>query len=735
MAIATLRNFLICTIVLTVYNFILKYDINGTISRNLRTSISDYRVYDYARQNSLTKDLRGNELTQQLTNVNGPGRILAGGGDDDDEGGHPPLFEAVSHLEIELGTWATFVIIGFIILLKNIIGAMHTITHDTPFEGMLTKIEEELMIVGTSSFVFKIVLNTSTFGDNKWAYPLEFGEVLIPLVAFSYCGLGIMLILVSLKQCFIWSRAQNLKVLEILDDYFEDKKRIYFPLIWKPFFTSINQMEFRIFHHLFCATFRIRKDAFAFDEYVTKVFQRNLDELLEIRLQDWFYIVVVLCLNLIRVKLNWQYSDCENTHDKKYYACDERRQVILFTIVGGVIVGFNFLIWVASRRIELKILRRQGLTSHLQYAKYIQTMEIDSITADGHRMDAERLKSAAATQKKKNDAGGKSSEKFQKMLMAPIVASAKNYKSIFKDISSSTIREGTLTFADIGGDDAFAVGSSKHYQAESNSASTPAPGATTGATGSTGANAGATPAAAGGPRGNQVFPVSDDIINNFNGSSSNGNINGGSTSKGGEGDIQHGLEETQKSDGEEKDEDDDDDDDDDEGEEPSRPISAAVAPGLNSATAAAVDDRSGGGGGVVVPFEDGISPKTSVDKDMDQMENGNPGKTPAVAASAGDTSMQNDGSNHAEEEGSDEDRVVIKKKGRRFMSGGVNKKPKMPVEIMPMEKPAEEKKGKQKGKGSIQSSGKRCYPRTTSVLVHDSLVASMCLKFTATIVR
>jgi len=141
---------------------------------------------------------------------------------------HPPLFKALSAIHIEIGTYSIFIIIGIIVLLKQMIEALYKLTHDTAFSGMVGKIEEELMIVGSSSFIFKVILNTTNFGENVWAYPVEFAEILVPLIAFSYCGLGIVIILISLKQCYSWSRAHNLKVWEILDDYFEASKTWYF---------------------------------------------------------------------------------------------------------------------------------------------------------------------------------------------------------------------------------------------------------------------------------------------------------------------------------------------------------------------------------------------------------------------------------------------------------------------------------------------------------------------------
>lgn len=97
---------------------------------------------------------------------------------------------------------------------------------------------------------------------------------------------------------------------------------------------SIEQMEFRIFHSIFCNTFRIQKDAFAFDEYVAKVFQRSVLELIEIRFLDWFYVTCLLLLNLARVKLNLNLNPC----DHNSIDCDNKRTVRLFTLAGKLLL-------------------------------------------------------------------------------------------------------------------------------------------------------------------------------------------------------------------------------------------------------------------------------------------------------------------------------------------------------------------------------------------------------------
>ena len=113
--------------------------------------------------------------------------------------------------------------------------------------------------------------------------------------------------------------------------YFIQHFHYPYRLTWKPLNPSIEQMEFRIFHNIFCSTFKIRKGAFAFDEYVTKVFQKSVLELIEISLIDWLYVTILLFLNMARVKLNIHTKYCDR-HDQD---CDTHRTVRLFTIVGN----------------------------------------------------------------------------------------------------------------------------------------------------------------------------------------------------------------------------------------------------------------------------------------------------------------------------------------------------------------------------------------------------------------
>jgi len=249
---------------------------------------------------------------------------------------------------------------------------------------MLTLIEEELMIVGVSSFTFKILSNTYIdFSNNTWYYPLEFGELLIPILAFSYCMMGIILIITSLSQVYRWNRAHHMRVVEILDDYFQLSGTIMFRITWKPLHGIINEMEFKIFHDIFCKKFNIQKDVFAFDEYVIKVFERFVKRLVSIRWQDWCFVCVLVLLNLLRKTIRLEYHHC-NSYDFK---CSEENDHYLFLFTGICILGVTCFYVVMSRYFEKKILVHHELYSHLDYPYYLQSID----TASSKKSDSRRL--------------------------------------------------------------------------------------------------------------------------------------------------------------------------------------------------------------------------------------------------------------------------------------------------------------------------------------------------------
>eukprot|EP01034_Spumella_vulgaris_P035430 gene35430-43685_t len=298
-----------------------------------------------------------------------------------------------------MGTISIIIIIVAILCIQSVFHALHAFTHETSFRHMVTQIENELMIVGCSAFIFKVIVNTTSFLDSHWAHALEFAELLIPVMSFCYCLTGVLLIVMALNVCDLWSKAYHLKLIELIDDYLNKSKSLLFRLSWKPTNKIISEMEFRIFHHLFCEMFKIQRDAFAFDEYVHKVFENFVTEIIEIRPIDWFIVCVVVLINLARKKLDLNYSTCAE-HD---YECDERGTMVLFTIAGGVIFTITLIFVGVSRNLELQIMARRGVKSWHLYAAYLQNMEENADRAtERRRLNVEELKMAVLIAKSKS---------------------------------------------------------------------------------------------------------------------------------------------------------------------------------------------------------------------------------------------------------------------------------------------------------------------------------------------
>jgi hypothetical protein len=151
------------------------------------------------------------------------------------------------------------------------------ITFDTPFESMIYSIEKELMIVGVMAFTFKIILTLeSDILPTEWIVGLECADLLVPITTFLFCGQAILLIIMSIKQCALWSKAYHLLLDELLADFYNKQiqlhQRFLGRFFWFPLSIINDAVEFRIFHVIFCDANNITKSGFEFDEYVCKLF-------------------------------------------------------------------------------------------------------------------------------------------------------------------------------------------------------------------------------------------------------------------------------------------------------------------------------------------------------------------------------------------------------------------------------------------------------------------------------
>jgi hypothetical protein len=93
----------------------------------------------------------------------------------------------------------------------------------------------------------------------------------------------------------------------------------------------VAELEFRIFHNIFCDVYKIQRQAFAFDEYVDKVYEKFVMTTVEIRPIDWIGVSALFTLNFIRLISNVNIGHkCEH-HD---YHCKDDGLSRIF-LIGG----------------------------------------------------------------------------------------------------------------------------------------------------------------------------------------------------------------------------------------------------------------------------------------------------------------------------------------------------------------------------------------------------------------
>ena len=180
---------------------------------------------------------------------------------------------------------------------------------------MIIAIEKELMIVGCMAFIFKIITNTSTFLQEerglKWFHALENADLLIPITSFVYCFQGIGLIIFCSIQTDFWSKGYYMEIYSLLDPFYDlIQSAWYAKSQWVPFVSIRSQMEFRIFHDIFCETYQINRKAFAFNEYVRISWENYLIKLVTIPVTAWVMVLALLGLDFARREIYPFDSDC-----------------------------------------------------------------------------------------------------------------------------------------------------------------------------------------------------------------------------------------------------------------------------------------------------------------------------------------------------------------------------------------------------------------------------------------
>lgn len=268
---------------------------------------------------------------------------------------------------------AVIITVVIVTIVENTFLLLLKVTTDTPYSEMIIVIERELMNVGFSALLFKVVCNNTHFLDHDWFFALELSDVLVPFYVFCSCTVGIIMVLTAMRQCFIWSKAYHLQLNEILDEYQQIQNKSYL-VEFAPFSKIMNQLEFRIYNLLFCETHHINR-SLHFDEYVAIVLEKFILSLIEIRPADWVILICVLIL--IMTLSSW-------TDNAAYYgghcvshdlACLNLKAVQLFSIFGAILFAMSCCLAAVTRKYELLFLQQRGVHSATEYVDFLQAEE------------------------------------------------------------------------------------------------------------------------------------------------------------------------------------------------------------------------------------------------------------------------------------------------------------------------------------------------------------------------
>jgi hypothetical protein len=111
-----------------------------------------------------------------------PGDELSeGSGHGEEACGHEAkLFTAYATYNFNTESFTIMVIVVIVAVLgvEFMFKCMHHFTHDSPFNKMITRIEKELMSVGFTAFLFKIIINSSDLLKNEWLHAFELAGIL-----------------------------------------------------------------------------------------------------------------------------------------------------------------------------------------------------------------------------------------------------------------------------------------------------------------------------------------------------------------------------------------------------------------------------------------------------------------------------------------------------------------------------------------------------------------------------
>ena len=285
--------------------------------------------------------------------------------------GEQSLFGGLETIQPSILIYSLLIVVVGVISLEFLSSVTHKYTADTPYDELVTALEKELMIVGSTAFLFKVFLSHNTVLNHDWVFSLEYADLLIPIFAFSNCVKGFMLILLSYYLSFFWGKSYHLSNEELIIEFLEGTaSNSWRRLVWDIINPEVNQIEFAIVHEIFCDVYRFHADAFAFDLYVKRVLEKFVLEMIEIRQFNWVFLIGLMCGYFIQEE-NAPLSLSKCGTEESPYSCERISHTAMFTVAGCAMFAITSFTACVIRYYELQLLRKRGVRGTVDYPHYL----------------------------------------------------------------------------------------------------------------------------------------------------------------------------------------------------------------------------------------------------------------------------------------------------------------------------------------------------------------------------
>lgn len=329
-----------------------------------------------------------------------------------------PTFGGANELDAVAATSSFLIIIGCAVLLETIFESIHIQTHETPYYDMVSAIEKELMISGFLAFAFNTVAASIGLLGDHWLIAINFADTAMPLSAAIYGSIGLMLIVRSVKHAQLWRRAANIRLAQLLMNYYEQPNELL-DRIHRFFFMSVEdeEVKFRILHNIFCEAYCIQRKAFAFDEYCQKVYEKYLLNLVTISplseyyrtdmsylsktvnsffffcIIGWLLLCAFIACNYIRMHMRMDVYNCSGVdEDDEHHICQIENSTTLFVISGFGLLIVTGITYVMTITYIWRLMATKGIVSKSDFATFLQLLESnDNFNPDAAKMNLDEL--------------------------------------------------------------------------------------------------------------------------------------------------------------------------------------------------------------------------------------------------------------------------------------------------------------------------------------------------------